>query len=377
MSIIDNPFLDFVRFSLHDNAEIPASVFRVSWNEMLETAKKQSIVGVCWQGLQRLGGMSENKPTDDDVMEWMGEVRKIEKRNKTVSERAAWVYGNFKTEGFNACVLKGQGNALLYPDALMRTPGDIDVWVIPQSYKKGDDYEMYIRQTINYCKELKPNARAVYHHIDFRKAGDVEVEVHYRPSWMNNPINNRRIQQWFLEHAEACMTNETISVNGNKLTPGYAVPTWEFNVVFQLSHIFKHLLQEGIGLRQLIDYYYLLCNRPDDLSVENIKKTIQRLGLSPIAGAVMWIMENVLGLEEHFLVYEPNRKTGLFMLNEVVESGNFGKFDERKMSGHYRSPIMKNLQRLVRDVRMVGYFPSECLWEPWFRVYHYLWRRRH
>ena len=90
------------------------------------------------------------------------------------------------------------------------------------------------------------------------------------------------------------MTNETISVNGNKLTPGYAVPTWEFNVVFQLSHIFKHLLQEGIGLRQLIDYYYLLCNRPDDSSVENIKKTIQHLGLSPIAGAVMWIMKNVL-----------------------------------------------------------------------------------
>ena len=377
MSIIDNPFLDFVRFSLHDNAEIPASAFRVSWNEMLETAKKQSIVGVCWQGIQRLGGMSENKPTDDDVMEWMGEARKTEKRNKTVSERAAWVYGNFKTEGFNACVLKGQGNALLYPDALMRTPGDIDVWGIPQTYKKGDEYEECIRQTINYCKELKPNARAVYHHIDFRKAGDVEVEVHYRPSWMNNPINNRRIQRWFLEHAEECMMNETISVNGNKLTPGYAVPTWEFNVVFQLSHIFKHLLQEGIGLRQLIDYYYLLCNRPDDLPVENIKKTIQRLGLSPIAGAVMWIMKNVLGLEERFLVYEPIRKTGLFMLNEVVESGNFGKFDERKMSGHYRSPIMKNLQRIVRDVRMVGYFPSECLWEPWFRVYHYLWRRRH
>ena len=377
MSIIDNPFLDFVRFSLHDNAEIPASAFRVSWNEMLETAKKQSIVGVCWQGIQRLGGMSENKPTDDDVMEWMGEARKTEKRNKTVSERAAWVYGNFKTEGFNACVLKGQGNALLYPDALMRTPGDIDVWGIPQTYKKGDEYEECIRQTINYCKELKPNARAVYHHIDFRKAGDVEVEVHYRPSWMNNPINNRRIQRWFLEHAEECMMNETISVNGNKLTPGYAVPTWEFNVVFQLSHIFKHLLQEGIGLRQLIDYYYLLCNRPDDSSVENIKKTILHLGLSPIAGAVMWIMKNVLGLEERFLVYEPIRKTGLFMLNEVVESGNFGKFDERKMSGHYRSPIMKNLQRIVRDVRMVGYFPSECLWEPWFRVYHYLWRRRH
>ena len=377
MSVIAHPFLDFVRFSLHPNAEIPHSAFCVSWHEMLETAKKQSIVGVCWQGVQRLGGMKENKPTDDDVMEWMGAVRNTEKRNKTVNEKAAWVYGNFKKEGFNACVLKGQGNAILYPSPFIRTSGDIDVWVIPKSYKSGDDYEACIRKTIDYCKELKPKARAVYHHIDFRKAGDVEVEVHYRPSWMNNPVNNIRIQKWFLEHAEVCMSNLEVYANGGVVTSEFAVPTWDFNVVYQLTHIFKHLLQEGIGLRQLIDYYYLLANRPKDASMENIQKIIKRLGLAPIAGAVMWIMENVLGLEKQFLVFKPNRKTGAFMLNEVLESGNFGRFDERRMSGSYHSPIMKNLQRLVRDVRMVGYFPSECLWEPWFRIYHYFWRRRH
>lgn len=377
MTVFAHPFLDFVRFSLQPNAEIPSSAFRVSWHEMLEMAKKQSIVGVCWQGVQRLGGMKENKPTDDDVMEWMGEARKLEKRNQTVNQKATWVYGNFNKEGFNACVLKGQGNALLYPSSSMRTPGDIDIWVIPQAFKKGDDYEKCIRKTISYCKELKPNGRAVYHHIDFRKAGDVEVEVHYRPSWMNNPVNNRRIQRWFLEHAETCMSNRKVFANGAILESEFAIPTWDFNVIFQLSHIFKHLLQEGIGLRQLIDYYYLLANRPKEASTKDIQKTIKRLGLAPIAGALMWIMENVFGLDEQLLVYKPNRKTGVFMMNEVLESGNFGRFDERRMSGSYRSPIMKNLQRLVRDVRMVGYFPSECVWEPWFRIYHYFWRRRH
>ena len=120
-----------------------------------------------------------------------------------------------------------------------------------------------------------------------------------------------------------------------------------------------------------------MANRPEESSTKDIQKTIKRLGLSPIAGALMWIMENVFGLDEQLLVYKPNRKTGVFMMNEVLESGNFGRFDERRMSGSYRSPIMKNLQRLVRDVRMVGYFPSECVWEPWFRIYHYFWRRRH
>lgn len=344
---------------------------------MLETAKKQSVVGVCWQGVLRLGSMTENKPTDDDVMEWMAAARKIEKRNRTVNEKVAWVYKNFRIEGFDACVLKGQGNALLYPNPLSRTSGDIDIWIIPQSYKVGDDYDVCVRQTIAYCKKLVPKARAVYHHIDFRKAGDVEVEVHYRPSWMNNPVNNRRLQHWFLEHAQNCMSNGVVTMDGETKTLDYAVPTWEFNVVYQLSHVFKHLLQEGIGLRQLIDYFYLLQARPSEASTGEVAKTIQRLGLGPIAGAMMWLMKEVLGLDEQLLVYPPNRKKGLFMLNEVIESGNFGRFDERVLSGSYRSSVMKNVQRLVRDVRMVGYFPSECIWEPWFRIYHYFWRKRH
>ena len=64
---------------MNPNAEIPPSAFHVSWQDMLETAKKQSVVGICWQGIQRLGDMTENKPTDDDVMEWMAAARKIEK----------------------------------------------------------------------------------------------------------------------------------------------------------------------------------------------------------------------------------------------------------------------------------------------------------
>ena len=39
-----------------------------------------------------------------------------------------------------------------------------------------------------------------------------------------------------------------------------AIPTVEFNLIFQLTHIYAHLMNEGIGLRQLLDYYYVLCD---------------------------------------------------------------------------------------------------------------------
>ena len=38
------------------------------------------------------------------------------------------------------------------------------------------------------------------------------------------------------------------------------IPTVEFNIIFQLTHIYSHLMNEGIGLRQLLDYYYVLCD---------------------------------------------------------------------------------------------------------------------
>ena len=42
---------------------------------------------------------------------------------------SAKVCRNFEQEGFRCCILKGQGNALLYPDPYMRTPGDIDIYL--------------------------------------------------------------------------------------------------------------------------------------------------------------------------------------------------------------------------------------------------------
>ena len=60
------------------------------------------------------------------------------------------------------------------------------------------------------------------------------------------------------------------------------------------------------------------------------------------------------------------------LLSEILRGGNFGHYDVENQKAN--TAIKKNIQRLKRDVRMVGYFPSECLWEPVFRTWHYFWR---
>ena len=222
-----------------------------------------------------------------------------------------------------------------------------------------------------------------------------------------------------------------------------AIPTVEFNLIFQLTHIYAHLMNEGIGLRQLLDYYYVLCdfykvyqksskitpslftlkkgdfsNHPVPLSKEGstshpdplssgvrektalwcseplrykvggpskvspdcagwdrlgvVQEEFKELGLWKFAGAIMYIMQEVFGMPASRLIVPPNEKYGKFVLNEVLEAGNFGKHDERNRFG--KSKLGHNLQRVYRDIRLVRYYPAEALSEPFFRVWHFFWR---
>lgn len=72
------------------------------------------------------------------------------------------------------------------------------------------------------------------------------------------------------------------------------------------------------------------------------------------------------------LIVPPNEKYGKFVLNEVLEAGNFGRHDARNRFG--RSQLGHNLQRVYRDIRLVRYFPAEALCEPLFRIWHFFWR---
>ncbi len=377
-TILQKEFLQFLSYCLSpDSQTLPECAARICWADLLQFAKKQSVVGVYWQGVKRMSVLETNRPSEDDVMDWMVEVSKIAKRNRKVNAVAVKVTNGFQLQGFDACVLKGQGNALLYPDPSSRTPGDIDVYVHPQQQGNGwRNDETAIRKIITFCKKLDKTAMAVYHHIDIPAVDKVPVEVHYRATWLNAPVNNRRLQN--LLSTLLSRDDGTKLVALHEEAGEITVPGFSFNMVFQLSHILNHLLHEGVGLRQLVDYYYLLrshdCNKEDQAWLDT---SLKRCGLHKISFAVSWVLANVLGLPERYLITKPNERYGQQLMREMIAGGNFGKYDERLLCGTSQSKLAANIQRLVRDIRMVVYYPSECLWEPWFRIWHLMWRKKH
>ena len=90
--------------------------------------------------------------------------------------------------------------------------------------------------------------------------------------------------------------------------------------------------------------------------------------------AIMYIMQEVFGMPASRLIVPPNEMCGKFVLNEVLEAGNFGKHDVRNRFG--RSKLGHNLQRVYRDMRLVRYFPAEAMSEPIFRTWHFFWRMK-
>lgn len=351
-------FFDFLRFCIGSAKEVPVSLKEADWKELYRIAQKQCLVGVLFDGIRKLPaehvGMKKEL-----LLQWMAESQMLEKANIRLNDAAIQVSEWFRKKDFRTCILKGQGNALVYPNPYSRTPGDIDIWV------EGGD-----KRVISFVRSISPLEKACYHHIEFPSYKGVEVEVHYRPSFLLCLWHNRKLQNYYERVKEKQFSHRVKLGEQGEV----AIPTAELNLIFQLTHIYAHLMNEGIGLRQLLDYYFVLLHA-DIKDLAELQRNLKRFGLWKFAGAIMYIMQEVFDLPVSRLIVPSNEKYGIFVLNEVLEAGNFGKYDERNRFG--KSQLGHNLQRVYRDIRLVRYFPVEALSEPLFRTWHFFWRLCH
>ena len=431
-------FFDFLRFCIGSVKEIPDSLKEADWKELYCIAQKQALLGVLFYGIRQLP--KELAPEQKLLMQWMAMAEMIRKQNIKLFQDSVKVCQNFENEGFANCILKGQGNALLYPDPYMRTPGDIDI------YLSGGR-----RKIMKYVDQVCPNQVMRYHHVDF-PVMKTAIEVHFTPSYMFCPIHNRRMQKWFEEvMGEQCKHRAS-------LPDGYGeihVPQVSFNVIYILSHLYRHVFTEGIGLRQLLDYYYVLsaeffesprpslakegstfspspsssgsgdvtalrCSEPlrskdggpskvspdcagwdrlgaigdttsacsldagsssfsacSSVALDVVQRELKHLGLWKFAQAVMFVMKEVFGLSEDRMIAPMDEKEGRFLLDEIMRGGNFGQYDDRMGSKVGESKIHRYFRMNLRNLRFVKHYPAEALSEPLFRTWFAVWKKIH
>ena len=462
---------DFLIYCLGKKENMSRAIAGMNWQQLYSFASKQALLGLCFEGIERLGEeypeeLKRNPIGRELLMTWMGKAQQIRRQNMKVNAVASKLFSMLREDGMRCCILKGQGNALMYPNPYSRTPGDIDVWI--------DASRERIMEYAQKKFELGDDIRL--QHLETSLDG-VPVELHFFPCSMNNPIYHARLQKWFRRNADLQCSHIVGLPDG---AGDIAIPTMAFNVIYQLTHLYHHFFDEGIGMRQIIDYFLVVndfsknvfldhdlsnhpvnfSNHPVPLSKEGstfspspsssgsgdvtapsrcseplrskdggpskvspdcagwdrrgvsgdtgsvscssasgssitsvssasttdssastalvvVQRELKYLGLWKFAGAVMFVLHEVLGLSEERMIAPVDEKRGRLLLTEILDGGNFGRHFTKYAGFTHQSMGKKYFLKIWRNMHFVRYYPAEALCEPLFRTWHFFWRLKY
>lgn len=346
-------FFDLLQIALGNKENFSTTPTKEQWQIIYDLSVRQALIGIAFLGIKKLP--EAQRPPKHLLLKWFATTEKIKEINAEMNAKSRSVTKRFLKDGFRSLILKGQGIASLYPEGDFRMSGDIDVWV-----------EGGRKIVSKYLRGIKKDCKVVYHHADFIQIGYTDIEVHFTPTWMNNYFSNNRLQRFFNEIKEKEFAKATES--------DFPTPSLKFNRIYLLVHIYRHLFSEGIGLRQLMDYYYVLAQGFSDEEREHCISVLKDLGMLRFTRAVMFVLQKAFGMRDELLLLAPNEKEGEFLLKEILIAGNFGQYDERINRSEGRSEWSLFINGIKRNSRFLWSYPSEVLWSPIFKIWHYIMR---
>lgn len=323
-------FFTMLRYSLGIGGEVPSHISREEWQEMYVTADRQAMLGIFFEGIRRM----PQKPALPRILflNWYAQAQYISGANRMATGTSRKWTGFFAAHGHRSCILKGQGNALMYPSPESRTPGDVDIYV------EGDKEEI-----IQLLEREGIKGESCAHHFRVETDEKVETEIHFLATQGSmNKEKNARLQSWLTDELRYLRDAE-----------GFCVPTARFNRIMQLSHMQHHFVVNGITLRQLTDYYFVLLQEED----VDMHEELKRFGLREFAEGVMYIMQTYFHLPDKYLLARPHKRRGEAIMSAVMDGGFFGRYanDATRQEGF----LCRNIYHTVNILNNIMLFPTE------------------
>lgn len=366
-------FLEIIRVAIGSQTNLSRLPLANEWDELFEAAKKQSLVGIMFIGLQKLGadadeGFARIGMSEDLYFTWLGLVTDIQLQNQQINDQCVELIEEFKALGRKSTILKGQGVATYYrvrseesgvmDFSLLRQPGDIDIWV--------DGGQQSV---MDYVNARTPNREFDRKHTHYNRFDDTTVEVHWTPSVSGNPFVNKKLQKFYHDQSISQMAHEVTMHDGKTIM----APDAEFQCVHLMLHLQGHFLYEGVGLRQLLDLYFVMLDDEVQKAKDQILQRYREFGLMRMAHSVMWVMQEVFGMENDLLICEADSRRGKELLREIMEGGNFGKYSgENRVQNESFSSRMA--RRMKRRVRLMKYDPVGAVCAPWNKMCFFRWK---
>ena len=355
----DNLFYELIRLSLgisKGNIQLE----KIDWALMYKYAEKQALLGICFNGVSQLAKASVEACPENLYKKWLAVAAKIQQRNDYLDLKCTEINRNLNRKGFGCCILKGQGVAQEYDGNLkaLRQSGDIDVLMWKEECPLAECRNDVLKIARMYDKA----AVGSEHHVAVMMDG-IEVEMHYAPAYMCNPFANIRFRKWFRTYKIS---------NFVQSSSGFIVPDAAYNIIFLLAHSFRHYLGEGLGMRQIMDYYFVLRNyKRDNILNNEIMRLLSSFNMLGFAGAMMWVMKEIFYMSDAMLLCTPDEHRGRLLLAHIMEGGNFGTHRKTRIFMKY-THMGRFLNRLGQDMVLARLYPYEALWAPISMAYEFL-----
>lgn len=331
--MIQQTLISLLQIAMGQPVSLSNTLTDDQWNRVLQLSIEQRVVAIVFVALEQNPHLPQ--PPRRVKVEWALQTDRVRKGNERLDKLCKRAFANLSSCQLPCVILKGQGNGANYPAVLEgnRYPGDIDIWA-------GCNSDEVIRFAY---EQSVPREGIRYNHVDLPVISDVTIELHYRPSFVCHPLFNHRLQKWLKKEWQRSpwCTYKDFTIADNR-----------FNVIYHLVHLFRHLFEGEITLRQLVDYLFVLKHLPADLDRHEVECQIEALGLTRFARGVMWMLLQLDGSVEPIVA--PDEKEGTLLWQSVWSPSHVGK--------------------LRVDMQLLFRYPGEALSEPVFRLWHALWR---
>lgn len=346
--------LAFVRAGLW-NTNVPLSLCpttETEWNQLLHESYKQTVQGIVYDAVSRLNNVSF---PSSFLQKWAEITRSLE----TKYHQHFMIINYLSTRlgavgGLEPVVVKGLALAAYYPQPNHRVSGDIDLFFggVEQAEKANKAVEQWGTPI-----QRGGDDEAVY------MLNNTVVEHHGRLITSHNLFLKKTATQQLAQQIADGSAFQTIKINN---VPAKVLAPLQCHLLL-MTHSLKHLLNEGIGLRQLCDVAMFLKAEHDQLDGEVLQKNLKDWGIYHWANLVYAFCVKYLGLSKSFLpyafdlsAYNPDK-----LLEEVWQTGNFGQMDERMANRSQGGDSVFTAKRMLHNsVAFMRYAPGDAIGYP-------------
>ncbi len=221
---------------------------------------------------------------EDAAMEAFGTKRRHEKKSVAMNVEVAKFALFLNKRDLPYMIMKGQTLAALYPHPLARSCGDIDFYCPPESYNKVQEM---IENRLGIV--MTHNLSEIHDNFDIE---GFQFEMHS----MLTRFSYGPHQRYWDNLTREILAREQTSVNINGCEVSTIPP--ELNMIFVFSHLLEHLVENGIGLKQLCDWTMVLHHYHHQVDAVVLEQHLKKLGiLKAYRRMGAWVVQN-LGLPE-------------------------------------------------------------------------------